>query len=159
MSKAQAILKPGINGNGNGNGNGKYAFLNPAKWFSNFKVHQKLLTISLSFLVPISIMFYFILQSVSGYINFATLEQYGNSFQRPLVELFCFIPQHEDLVRRYLEKEEGVLDQILKVQAKLDQEMVLLESVNAKVGVQLQFTDEGLAKRNRSHFRVENVRS
>src|SRR5207253_2745297 len=33
-----------------------------------------------------------------------------------------------------------------------------LVAVDAKLGAELQFTDEGLAKRHREHFRVQTVR-
>ena len=134
-------------------------FFNPAGWFSNCKIPHKLLAISFSFLLPIGVMLYLIVQSVTGGIQFATFEKYGNAYQRPLEEFLYYLGRHENLVRLYSEKNERIQEQILNVEAEIDKAIVNLEIINDKVGKQLQFTDEGLKERKRDHFRVENVKA
>ncbi|KKU12483.1 MAG: Histidine kinase [Parcubacteria group bacterium GW2011_GWC2_45_7] len=135
------------------------AFYNPTKLFTNLKLPYKFLTIALVFIIPRFFMLFFMTQSSSGYINFATWETYGVAYQRPLEELLRYIPQHEYLIRHSLENDERVTEQIVDIEAKIDKGIGDLEIINDKVGKQLQFTDEGLSKRKRDHFRVENVKA
>jgi hypothetical protein len=53
--------------------------------------------------------------------------------------------------------DRGSASEQASAQAKVDQAFDLLEQVDRDIGPLLQFTDEGLGKRNRSHVNVQNV--
>ena len=81
-------------------------------------------------------------------INFARQEIKGNAFQRPLAALLDAIPQHQwqaetakgnPAARIALAELEGDIDNLFSN----------LELAHSKHGVDLQFTEEGLAKRKR----------
>ncbi len=107
------------------------------------------------FTLPVSVAFYFIAAEVNGEIDFARWEQYGNQYQRPLEQLLEYLPQHQALSKRALTQR----DQVAALQLRLDSAFGALQQVDEKLGVALQFTDQGLAKRKREHFRISVLRT
>ncbi len=69
------------------------------KWFHSLKVSQKLMLVSVLFMVPDSVMLYLFITGINENINFGRLEQQGNQYQRPLERLLELIPQHRMLAR------------------------------------------------------------
>ena len=128
------------------------------KWFQNLKIAQKLMLISIFFVLPDSVMLYLFITAINDNIDVARLEQKGNVYQRPLEELLEAFPQHQQLAQQLLEGHPELRAQLDKKAAEIDASFHTLEAVNARIGEELQFTDEGLAKRHREHFRVETVR-
>ena len=129
------------------------------QWFHNLKVAQKLMLISIFFVLPDSVMLYLFITAINDNIQFARMEAKGNQYQRPLEGLLELIPQHRLLAQRALGGEESVWDQLAQKQHQIDLAFDALEAVDALIGVDLQFTDEGLAKRKREHYRVHTVRT
>ncbi|MBC8167958.1 MAG: hypothetical protein H7Y20_19075 [Bryobacteraceae bacterium] len=103
-----------------------------------------LLTLSVS-------LFYFITKGFSKDIAFATTEQYGNQYQRPLEELLESIRTHQLLARRYLTGQRDLQDQMKADERRIDAALQTLRTVDSRLGEALQFTPEGLAKRKREH--------
>ncbi len=128
------------------------------KWFSNLKVAHKLMLISVFFVMPDSVMLYLFITGINENIQFARMEKKGNEYQRPLEELLELFPQHARLADHFLQGDKGVAGEMARKQAEIEAAFDGLESVDARLGVELQFTDEGLAKRKREHFRVRIVR-
>ena len=100
---------------------------------------------------------YFVLTGNNKDIKFAQWEQYGNAYQRPLEGLLHSLSDHERLVHSYLKGHKEVRGEIDAVRAKLDQGFDNLRAVDTAHGVDLQFTTDGLAKRNRQQFRFDLV--
>jgi PAS domain S-box-containing protein len=128
------------------------------KWFNGLKVSQKLALISIFFIMPDSLMLYLFITGINENIQFARMEQKGNAYQRPLEELLELIPQHRSLAQRTLSGELSGRELAVKKQAQIDAAFDALQSVDAHIGTELQFTAEGLAKRKREHCRVGTVR-
>src|SRR5207245_1582596 len=76
----------------------------------------------------------------------------------PLEKLLELIPQHRLLAERAVGDEQLVKDQLAQKQNQIDLAFDALEAVDAQIGVDLQFTDEGLAMRKREHYRAHTVR-
>ena len=129
------------------------------KWFQNLKIAQKLMLISIFFVLPDSVMLYLFITAINDNIDVARLEQKGNQYQRPLEELLEEFPQHGRLAQQILEGDPAAKAPLGRKSAEIDASFRKLESVNARIGEELQFTDEGLAKRHREHYRVQTVRS
>jgi len=127
-------------------------------WFRNLKVSEKLGLISIFFIMPDSVMLYLFITGINANLQFASLEKMGNSYQRPLEVLLELIPEHQLLAERALTSRAGANADLAKKEEEIDAAFKQLEAVDARIGKDLQFTDEGLAKRNRSHFRAHLVR-
>jgi methyl-accepting chemotaxis protein len=125
--------------------------------FKNMKVWQRLTLISLSFSLPIAVLLYFVTTGINSSINFAVLENYGNQYQRPLEQVLNLLPQHQWLARRYLSGETSVQREFFSTRTELDKAFEALEAVHKNLAVKLQFTDEGLGKRQRHHLKLETV--
>ena len=129
------------------------------KWFSNLKVSQKLTLISIFFVMPDSVMLYLFITGINANIQFARLEKMGNEYQRPLEELLELLPQHRSLAQRAIGGELRSGEELKKNETDIDAAFERLEAVDDRIGVDLQFTDEGLAKRKREHYRPHLVRA
>ncbi len=123
-------------------------------WFRSLKVAQKLMLITCFFVLPDSMMFYFFITGMNADIRFAELEKMGNQYQRPLEDLLRLIPEHRALV-----EPAALAGDLPALQSRIDTAFDALAAVDARIGVDLQFTDEGLAKRKREHFRAKVVRA
>jgi PAS domain S-box-containing protein len=127
------------------------------QWFHNLKVSHKLMLISVFFVMPDALMLYLFITGINTNIEFARMEEKGNAYQRPLEDLLEFIPEHRLLARQVADgKSPG--EPLALIQKRIDAAFDELEVVDARIGADLQFTDEGLAKRKREHCRVSTVR-
>jgi hypothetical protein len=99
---------------------------------------------------------YFITKGFSKDIRFAIVEQHGNTYQRPLEQLLETIPEHQQLVRHSLSGDKQLQREMTRAQDKIRAALESLHSVNLTLGVALQFTAEGLAKRRREHIEISN---
>jgi PAS domain S-box-containing protein len=127
-------------------------------WFHNLKISQKLALISILFVMPDSVMLYLFITAINANIQFARLEQMGNEYQRPLEDLLELIPQHGQLALRALGGEQSAIKQLPLKEEEIERKFGTLESVDNRIGGDLQFTDEGLAKRKRERARVSLVK-
>ncbi len=126
-------------------------------WFQKLKVSHKLMLISIFFVLPDSVMLYLFITAINDNIHFAEMESKGNEYQRPLEELLELIPQHRLLVQRALAGDTKSRVQMDKKQREIEAAFQRLGEVDGRIGTELQFTDEGLAKRHREHFRPATV--
>ncbi|MCX7422177.1 MAG: methyl-accepting chemotaxis protein [Planctomycetia bacterium] len=118
--------------------------------FRNTRIAHKLLLISLSFALPIAVLLYFTVVGINKDIHFATLELHGNDFQRPLEDLLQATLLHQAAAQRALGGEAKQEGQLHNLQTRFDQALQKLDAVNRRYGLELQFTDEGLGKRQRT---------
>ncbi|WP_395751967.1 sensor histidine kinase [Prosthecobacter sp.] len=128
------------------------------QWFASLKVSQKLMLISIFFVMPDSLMLYFFITGINANIEFARLEKKGNAYQRPLEDLLELIPQHRLLAQTSGSGDPSVRVKLGRVEEQIEDAFNALEAVDALLSHDLQFTDEGLAKRHREHFRARTVR-
>src|SRR5215207_4030660 len=119
--------------------------------FTRLSIAQKLTMVCLSFSLPIAAMLYFIADGINGNIRFARLELSGNQYLGALSPLLDLIPQHQSLAGRYLAGEKQLRSEITARSAAIDEAFVVLARTNATLGSDLQFTTDGLEKRQRAH--------
>jgi methyl-accepting chemotaxis protein len=120
-------------------------------------VSSKLWTISLAYSLPIAVLLFLMIEGVNKDIAFSQLELYGNAYQRPLERLLELIPQHQLLAAHAMQGDSHARGQMMTTQLQLDKGFEALDAVDRKLGVTLQFTDAGLAKRKRERARVSSV--
>ena len=122
-------------------------------------ISHKLTIISLAFSFPIAVLLYFYVSTINANILFGSLEEMGNQYQRPLEQLLDHLGRHQLLAMRQKEGQAGLESQLRSGSDAIDKAFAALEVVDKKVGSDLQFTDEGLGKRNRQHVKVANVKN
>jgi PAS domain S-box-containing protein len=129
------------------------------QWFNSLKVSHKLMMISIFFLMPDSIMLFLFISGINQNIRFARLEMKGNEYQRPLERLLELIPQHRLLAERTVEGDQRAQNQLAAKEAEIDAAFNTLATVDHQIGSSLQFTQEGLRKRQREHCQVATLRA
>jgi len=122
------------------------------KFFHKLKVSQKLLLISVFFLIPDALLLSLYLLSISGHIEFARAEKQGNEYQRPLQEVFEGVSEHLWLASRPGPPAGAAVEKLVEVERQIDDALQSLAEVDGRLGARLQFTREGLAKRGREAF-------
>src|SRR5262245_39438546 len=128
--------------------------------FKSLKVSHKIVLIIVAVAAPLVAATLF--ATVKGFnkdINFAEQELKGNIFQRPLAALLDALPQHQWLAEAATGGDRAAKDLLTAKQGEIDRMFANLETANAKYGVDLQFTEEGLAKRKRQNMDPRSVRA
>jgi methyl-accepting chemotaxis protein len=123
----------------------------------SIRISHKLTLISLSFALPIAVLLYFMVAGINEYIRFARLEIDGNQYLRPLVRLLDRVPRHELLAGQLLAGDQKAAYALRSQQTEIDNDLKSLADVDNQIGERLQFTDEGLGKRQRDEARVERL--
>ena len=119
-------------------------------------VSNKILLIALSFALPIAVLVYLMVINIDDNVTFAQWELKGDEYQRPLEDLLQDL-QTEQLSLLMNTGHSG--DEAAgELRRKIDAAFLRLDQVDRRLGADLQFTDEGLAKRHRSHERAAIVR-
>lgn len=115
----------------------------------NFRsnVGQRITIIATCFSLPIAVLFFFVFQSIGEFITFAEFERKGNAYQRPLEAVLDGVVTYQTGMRR-----NGAPDAAAK--AKVDKAIFELVAADKELGTDLQFTTEGLGKRDRAHLQV-----
>lgn len=112
-------------------------------------IFQRLLCISGSFLLPISVLLYLMLAGIQERIEFASLEKQGNAYQRPLEKTLHGLLQHRWAVVKTLEGDKTAQNAALREEEAVDSGLRAVELIHKSLGDGLQFHPEGLGKRKR----------
>lgn len=117
---------------------------------------QRLLVISGSFLLPISVLLYFTIDGIQDRIDFAALEKQGNNFQRPLEKILRSLINHKNAALVVLGGDNTAITITSKEETLLDSGVRAIEANGKAFGASLDFTVEGLAKRKREEANIDN---
>ncbi len=115
-------------------------------------ITRKLALLSGSFVVPITVMLYFIITGINANIHFAESERAGNEYLRPLMQLLHALPQHQALGVGVHAGDNSARQQLPEIQARLDQAFAALERVQSQYAEILQTTAPALTARKREHY-------
>ena len=118
---------------------------------------QRLLLISASFLLPISVLLYFTIDGIQDRIDFAVLEKQGNTVQKPLEKILKALLIHKNAAITVLAGDAASNAIIAKEQGVLDSALRTLEGMDKELGSVLQFTQDGLSKRKRDDAKIDNL--
>lgn len=116
---------------------------------SGLGVSAKIAAIAFSFALPIGVLLYLVVQNIDEFIVFAEQEVLGNRYQRPLEQT---LRQAQALQLAYERGDHGQIDEL---SAKVRESIKTWGEVDRTIGESLQFTEEGLGKRNRSGIRFD----
>lgn len=126
----------------------------------NLQVSRKIALIIASVALPlIAATLFATIKGFNKDINFALQEQKGNAFQEPLQGLLDAIPKHQWLAEASSRGDASAKEPLSAQQIAIDRLFADLELVNSKYGIDLQFTDEGLAKRKRQNMDPRSVKA
>ena len=109
-------------------------------------VRSKNVLIAVSFSLPLGVLLYLTVANINSRISFATKELAGTAYLRPLADVLEAVQEHELAVMTG--SDCGAIAN--RVNAGLN----ALKVPNAKYGSLLEFTAEGLAKRDRAHLTI-----
>ena len=119
-----------------------------------FSLVTRMLMVNFIFVLVLCGLLYMVTSEKNVPIDFAKQELLGNQYQRPLEKALYGLAQHRLAQQRHQPKE-----QIEAIQKKVDESLQNIESTDALIGKDLQFTTEGLAQRKRDHFKIATLKS
>ncbi|MFZ5806942.1 MAG: methyl-accepting chemotaxis protein [Verrucomicrobiota bacterium] len=129
------------------------------QFFRNLKIATKLIISAVAFAASIIVLLYFLIQVQNGNIQFAEQEMRGDQYQRPLVKLLTLIPEHRRLAMQAANGESQISSKLSSLEKDIDEAFKELEAVDQEIGEALQFTDEGLGKRDRAQLKFSLVKA
>jgi methyl-accepting chemotaxis protein len=127
------------------------------RFLNNLRLVNKLILICLIFLLPTSVLLYRAVSEINTSIKFTDSEIKGNNFIRPLNEILESVSENRDLLIRKSQGKKDLDAQLTGVLNEIDEQAGKIEEQNRRSGVELQFTEEGLARRQRRQSSVENL--
>ena len=113
----------------------------------------KVALVATSFSLPIVVLVYFVITNINVDIRFRTLESAGNAYQRPLEKLLDEIQQFQIVVTDPVPGNSNAKHRD-ELATAIGSSFATLADVDKQLGTSLQFTDEGLKKRQREHLTV-----
>lgn len=114
------------------------------RFFDSISIRSKLIISSIIFLLPITVLLYFLESSIQHDIDFSQLEMYGNKYQKPLQHALGEFPA---LIGGLIENDNSIAN---NAASEIDSNLRQLSAIHDEFGEDLQFTPEGLAMRGRS---------
>jgi methyl-accepting chemotaxis protein len=121
------------------------------------KVWQKLTLLGVALSLPIGVLLFFLIRDISHDIEFARSERRGNAYQRALERLLDHVIDHKLVARRSLRGDAGLREALTGKQTEIGRDLQALRAVDGQLAAVLQTTDEGLAKRKREAYRLDNL--
>jgi len=112
------------------------------KSLRDMKISTKFTLVSLAFALPIAILLYLLIAEKNIAIDFAQKEIYGNIYLRPLRGLLEHVPQHQAIVRRYLQGDPSAKEGLLSKQAQIEGDFQALEAADKDVAEYLKTTEK-----------------
>lgn len=111
-------------------------------------VRTKILLIAASFSLPLGVLLYLTVANINLRIDFARKELAGTAYLRPMAGLLENVQLHA------IEKPGS---ECVAAAERVASSLVPVAQAQQKYGTLLEFTEEGLRKRNRSHLSVESL--
>jgi SLT domain-containing protein len=125
---------------------------------TSMTVGRRITLIAACFSLPIGVLFALVLTNIGEFVTFADLELKGNTYQRPLEQALQAVERYHLRLRTACAPKDPTCARGLDAaRAEVDQALASLAQIDARLGASLQFTDEGLGKRDRGHLRVATL--
>ena len=117
---------------------------------SNLRLSTKLVVLVVIFVLPISWLLYLSLAQFRGQAASTDREREGLEYLRPLIRLMELVREHDLLTSRILAGQTILLDDRGSTQVRIDEQVRRLLAVDRRIGPDLDFTEEGLNRRQRA---------
>jgi methyl-accepting chemotaxis protein len=107
--------------------------------------------------IPVVVLMFLMIGAKNKDIDFAGLEKVGNQYQSPLETLLEHVSHHKLVAQRALNGDGASKSTLSSLDSQIDSDFSALADIDKKIGVTLQFTDEGLAQRKRDNLKASTV--
>src|SRR5256885_14327607 len=121
-----------------------------------FGISRKVLLIAASFAAPIAVLLYLVVDNINEFIVFGQKEAQGNEFQRPVEEALDAL-QRTQLAFVECQGAARCGEKFDQAASDVDQAFTKIATKEGQLGEVLQFTEQGLGKRDRNHIRPSIV--
>ncbi|HXE12464.1 MAG TPA: methyl-accepting chemotaxis protein [Bryobacteraceae bacterium] len=111
----------------------------------------------LLFALPTVVALYLIVSGYSENLNAARMEIAGDTYEHPLVQLLRELTFYRVAIGQ-TQTNGSASPEVEQISTNVDRAFDKLVEVNKRLGQELQFTADGLAKRHREHCQVATVR-
>lgn len=125
----------------------------------SLSINAKLILGNLSYSIPIIVLIKLMVGVYQGNIQFAQWEQKGIVYQKPLEDMFELVGRHSWLAQRAQHGDIGAQNEMKLIDSKIGDLIQKTEQVQKEIGEDLQFTPDGLGKRQREHFQISIFKS
>ncbi len=122
------------------------------------KIRARLFFILIAFLIPIGVLSYQLNAKLTEAINFSQKESHGTSFIKPLVHALNMVSDYQDAYNSYVSGDASGNAEMLSLQKEMDTAIAELEKLNATIGIELDFTPEGLKAHGQNEVTVANLK-
>lgn len=121
---------------------------------TQLSIRAKIILVSLCFSLPILVLGYFVIINIDENSRIAQLEIVGDEYQKPVEAIIRDVGNHQVLAHHCPNKTDCSA-QIASLAAAIDNDIQALKGIDQKIGLQLEFTKEGLAKRKRETASID----
>jgi sigma-B regulation protein RsbU (phosphoserine phosphatase) len=107
---------------------------------NKLKYPQKFILISFIFIIPLSLMMYLLISEVQSRIDFAADEKLGNTYLRPLRQIYPKVYQAQLLIANpnFSPQDQTQLE---KIQVEIENQIKILDEIDQKTGKILLTTE------------------
>ena len=123
------------------------------KFLYSFSIRKRLMLINIAFIVPLSILLFFVISNINKNIDFSTLEVRGNVHQRILMPLLTAAIEKK---YNYFAEKGTVFENTASV--NIENIYKKLEEYDNLYGEDLKIDDKAFEKQNKSYLSVRSLR-
>ncbi|MCX5808495.1 MAG: methyl-accepting chemotaxis protein [Proteobacteria bacterium] len=127
------------------------------KYFNRLKILHKIIISGLIFALPICILLYYMISGFNNNIDFARMEIWGSRLLTPLTRLAELIPEHQLLVRLYLQGDTFAQEKIDVSTKKIDESFAILIAEGKKYEKVLRIDEKSLKAREMEKIHYSKV--
>lgn len=127
------------------------------KYFIRLKILHKIIISGLIFALPICILLYYMISGFNNNIDFTRMEIRGSRLLTPLTRLAELIPEHQLLVRLYIQGDTSVQEKIDVSAKKIDESFAILTAEGKKYEKALRIDEKSLKAREMEKIHYSKV--
>ncbi|MEI6154963.1 MAG: hypothetical protein WCQ90_12855, partial [Deltaproteobacteria bacterium] len=127
------------------------------KYFNRLKILHKIIISGLVFTLPICILLYYMISGFNNNIDFARMEIWGSRLLTPLTRLAELIPEHQLLIRIYLQGDTSVQEKIDVLAKKIDESFAILNTEGKKYEKDLRIDEKSLKAREMENIHYSRI--
>lgn len=122
------------------------------KYFINLRISHMLLLSSVTFILPIAVLFFYVMSGFNDNIRFVHLELWGSHVSKPLAKLIRFLPEHRRMAHFYLRGDKALRKKLDFTSGVIDKVFSDLLTETERYGVSLKIDEDSLRKIEMEHL-------
>ena len=125
----------------------------------NLKISARLLISIFFFVIPLGLLLYYYTNEITKQIDFAQQEKRGSLYLRPLVRALVDVNAHQSAALRAKAGDTDAHKALEEIGSRISADIDAVQKAQDAVGVELQFTPEGLKSRKRENLTIPNLKT